>query len=224
MDASLTALGLEIFDVGAFLDKTKSPEGKGFKLKLHEQHPEAPLSPFYLNLRTPDNKEGPLTPEVVEAISKQMYRYARMHGLVFDYVVGVPRAGEPFAQAFVELAARHVRLLTLGKAETGDHRMIVVGKQDKELIPDSPALLLDDLVTRADSKLEAIACLEEMGLVVGDVLVLLDRQQGGKEQLADASYSLHSLFTIRDLLDLLREENRITSEIHGECLAYLKNN
>ncbi len=30
----------------------------GFKLKLHEKNPEAPLSPIFFNLRTEDNPGG----------------------------------------------------------------------------------------------------------------------------------------------------------------------
>ena len=47
-------------------DGSDGPE-RGFRLKLHEKTPLAPLSPIYLNLRTPDNpKPGPLTLEIVE--------------------------------------------------------------------------------------------------------------------------------------------------------------
>ena len=43
-------LALELFHCGAFKNKTRSAEGLGYTLKLHEKHPEAPLSPFYMNL------------------------------------------------------------------------------------------------------------------------------------------------------------------------------
>ena len=44
-------LALAWFNAGIFLDKSRSPQGKGFRLKLHEKNPDAPLSPFYMNFR-----------------------------------------------------------------------------------------------------------------------------------------------------------------------------
>lgn len=62
-------------------------------------------------------------------------------------------------------------------------------------------LLIDDLITRADSKLEAIATLEEAGLRVTDVVVLLDREQGGRQQLEAKGIRLHAAYTLNPLLD-----------------------
>ena len=46
--------------------------------------------------------------------------------------------------------------------------------------------MLDDLVTTGGSKLEALAPLLDAGLKVKDVVVLVDREQGGKAELAAA--------------------------------------
>jgi len=54
------------------------------------------------------------------------------------------------------------------------------------------ALVVDDLITRGDSKLEAIAPLEEAGLSVHDVVVLIDREQGGADDLSRRGYKLHA--------------------------------
>ena len=57
----------ELFDLGAI-------QFGNFKLKLHEKNPNAPLSPIYLNLRTPDNpKPGNLTLKIVAQIGRLMY-------------------------------------------------------------------------------------------------------------------------------------------------------
>ncbi len=68
-----------------------------FKLKLHEKNPDAPLSPIYLTLRIPENG-GPLTDDDVEVIGQELYAMVQREGVIFDLVVGIPRAGEPFAK------------------------------------------------------------------------------------------------------------------------------
>ncbi|MGD8902983.1 MAG: orotidine-5'-phosphate decarboxylase, partial [Anaerolineae bacterium] len=50
------------------------------------------------------------------------------------------------------------------------------------------AVVLDDLITTGGSKLAAIEPLEAAGLEVQDVVVLIDREQGGGAELAEAGY------------------------------------
>jgi uridine monophosphate synthetase len=81
---------------------------------------------------------------------------------------------------------------------------------------------VDDLITRGDSKLEAIAPLEAAGLTVHDVLVLIDREQGGAEDLARRGYRLHALLRLAQILDELQESARITPAQHVQVLRHLK--
>ena len=57
-------------------------------------------------------------------------------------------------------------------------------------------MVLDDLITTGGSKIEAIAPLAEAGLVVKDVVVLVDREQGGAEELAARGLRLHAALTL----------------------------
>jgi uridine monophosphate synthetase len=62
------------------------------------------------------------------------------------------------------------------------------------------ALVIDDVVTDGGAKLEGIHALEEAGLIVRDVLVLVDREAGGNEALAASGYELHSLLTLAEII------------------------
>jgi uridine monophosphate synthetase len=62
-------------------------------------------------------------------------------------------------------------------------------------------VLIDDIITDGASKLEAIAPLEEAGLVVKDLVILVDREQGGRELLAARGYALHAVLTISQCFD-----------------------
>ena len=63
--------------------------------------------------------------------------------------------------------------------------------------------MIDDIVTDGASKLEAIEPLEAAGLVVEDLVVLIDREQGGRERLAAKGYRLHAVLTISACFDAL---------------------
>lgn len=84
------------------------------------------------------------------------------------------------------------------------------------------ALLIDDLVTLADTKLEAAAVLEENGLTVNDIAVLLDREQGGLEELRRRGYACHAAFKLKELLDLYLNSMQIDEEQYGQIMAYLE--
>src|SRR3989339_800044 len=72
-----------------------------FKLKLHEKNPDAPLSPFYINLRTKDNptNPGPLTEEDCDLIATALLVIVRQNGLKFQAVAPIPHAADPIIEA-----------------------------------------------------------------------------------------------------------------------------
>ena len=88
--------------------------------------------------------------------------------------------------------------------------------------PRETALLVDDLITRGGSKLEAIESLEAANLVVKDVLVLIDREQGGARDLAERGYCLHAVLRLTDLLEVLADSERITADERAKVLTYLE--
>jgi orotate phosphoribosyltransferase len=196
-----------------------------FKLKLHENFPDAPLSPFYLNLRTSDNpKPGPLTGDDCVLAAELLWRRILESDLTFSAIAGIPNAGDPLVEAIEKVAAapRCFKIIKLGKKVDGDKRQIIPlagGYRQGERV-----LLLDDLITRADSKFEAIKAIKQMDLEVAGLIVLIDRQQGGKEQLEEAGYKLISAFTITELFNYYLDRDIITPEKHEECLAYLASN
>lgn len=202
-----------IFHVGAI-------KFGAFKLKLHEKKPEAPLSPIYVTLRTPENG-GPLTLGNVEMIGQTLYDLVQRDKLLFDVVAGIPRAGEPFAAVISRLSGRP--LLRLGKKVEESSRKIdsIIGGeyQSGQLV-----LLVDDLITQADTKKEAIAVCEKAELVVAGLVVLVDREQGGSEELRKAGYSLYVVFPLSELLDYYVETNLLTSEKRDEVMEYIAAN
>jgi uridine monophosphate synthetase len=197
------------------------PRGKerGFKLKLHEQNPDAPLSPIFLNLRTPDNpNSGPLSSEIVDLAARCMREVQRCANFEFDAIAPVPRAGDPFGRDLARLSGKPC--LQMNKVDRdGDGHRRVTSLADADA--SGTVVLVDDLITKADSKKEAIDVLRKAGLLVRDVLVLVDRQQGGRAELAEIGCVLHSVFTIGDLLDIYVWEQRMDREVCENIRTYL---
>ncbi len=90
-----------------------------------------------------------------------------------------------------------------------------------EFQPGDQAIVLDDLITTGGSKLMAIEPLQAAGLRVQDVVVLIDREQGGQQELAAAGYRLHAVLRLGEMLDLLVEAGRIGAEQQDAVRAYL---
>ena len=66
--------------------------------------------------------------------------------------------------------------------------------------PGDKVAMLEDVVTTGGTLIKACERVRDAGLEIVAVLAVLDRQEGGKENLAQAGYALRSIFTRADLL------------------------
>merc|ERR1711902_261691 len=82
-------------------------------------------------------------------------------------------------------------------------------------------LIVEDLVTSGTSVLETVNELNKVGLKVKSAVVLIDRQQGGKENLQKNSIDLYSCYTISTMLDILSKHNKIDSVAIQKVNAFL---
>jgi orotate phosphoribosyltransferase len=73
--------------------------------------------------------------------------------------------------------------------------------EGKENIPDgSTVCVVEDTCTTGASILSAISKIEHEGLRVGQVITIVDRQEGGKERIEKAGYKLEVLVSKEDLV------------------------
>jgi uridine monophosphate synthetase len=185
------------FDLGAI-------KFGAFRLKLHEKQPDAPLSPIYANLRTADHPKnpGPLTNEAMDLIGDLYEEVLDLDS--FDCFADIPEAGTPFGDQVERVLASNNTSkprLHLTKAFRDDGSRYITAEIEGNFKPGDVCLLVDDLITGADTKLEAIRALEAAGLVIKVVLVVLDRQQGGVQQLEKAGYEVVSILELDSVLD-----------------------
>lgn len=196
----------DIFDIGAI-------KFGAFRLKLHETHPDAPLSPFYIDLRL--FRSFPIQRKTAANLLR---KYIAEQKIELDIYADIPTAITPLVTSLSDMTG--VGFISPKIAKTHG----LTGKIDGVCEKEQKVLLIDDIVTKADSKIEAAEVLKKNGLVVSDILVLVDREQGGKEALAQAGYKLHSIFRFSEMLEMYVETEKISQAQYDEISEYLRNN
>jgi len=68
--------------------------------------------------------------------------------------------------------------------------------------PGDTVVVVDDVITTGESTLKAIAAVEEEGAKVGFVLVLVDREEGGRQNIESKGYPVAALFKRSELVDV----------------------
>ena len=137
--------------------------------------------------------------------------------LHFSRIAGLPYAAIPIATA-ISLAGNYPMIYPRNEAKTYGTKAEIEG----EYHAGEMVVVIDDLATTGGSKFEAIEKLTGVGLIVKDVVVLVDRQSGAKESLEQAGYSLHAVLTIGQLLDDWEENGKVGKEKIEETRAFLK--
>ena len=83
-------------------------------------------------------------------------------------------------------------------------------------------LFFDDVVSEGLSKLEGIKPLEQLGAKVENIMVVVDREQGGRENLENAGYRVHALAKISELVNSLLQCEHISKKQADAVLNYIK--
>ena len=84
-------------------------------------------------------------------------------------------------------------------------------------------LFFDDVISEGLSKVEGIKPLLELGANVRHMLVVVNREHGGKEKLEKLGYKVHSLAKITDIVDSLYRKKRISKDQADKVLKYVRN-
>ena len=195
---SLEKLCIELFDIGAVKFGL-------FTLK------SGLLSPIYIDLRVLVSH-----PNVLRDVASELIKLTKpVH---FDRIAGIPYAAIPIATA-VSLQANYPMVYPRKEQKGYGTKREIEG----EFKPGETVLVYDDLITTGASKFEAIAPLEEAGLKVKDIIVLIDREQGGTKELSEKGYGLHSVLKISEVLEALRKNKKISETQFAEIKKYFEN-
>jgi uridine monophosphate synthetase len=166
-------------------------------------------SPIYIDLR-----QIITYPKLLEQIGAAYLPLLK--DLKFDRIAGLPYAAIPIATA-ISLAGNYPMIYPRKEVKTYGTKAEIEG----EYGAGETVVVIDDLATTGESKFEAIAKLTGAGLIVKDVVVLVDRQSGAKESLKQAGYSMHAVLTITKLLDYWEQTGKVEKDKIEETRRFL---
>lgn len=171
------------------------------------------ISPFYIDLRQAQSFPDTFA-TIIDAYSEML---ANTDNSI--YLAGVPEAATPLAAA---LGYKLHRALLQPRKVVKDHgtKSSVEGSYDKG----DKVVLIDDLITKGDSKLEAITQVEAAGLVIDKFVVLVDREQGGLDMIRAKGYTIEAAFGITELITSLFNQQKINQQQYDSVLEFIKNN
>ena len=169
------------------------------------------MSPIYINMKALVS-----FPDVLRLIAEAYV--SLLEPLSFDRMAAIPYGALPIVGAISML--NHKPWIYTRK-EQKDYGM----RQNIEGIFASgeTAVLIDDLVSFGDSKIEMIKPFSEAGLLVRDVVVLIDRCQGAEEILGQHGLTLHSFLRLDEMLDIYLAEGSLTQTKVSEVKDFLAN-
>jgi len=171
-------------------------------------------SPYYIDLR--------IVPSFPDAFQRVCDMYVRLietelGAQSFDRVAGIPTAGIPFA-SLVAYRMKKPFLYIRPRARLHGRERRIEGM----IMPGNRVLLVDDLITTGLSLRKAAKAIRAEGGVVSDALVLLNREEGGKERLTKDNITLHYLLTAREAAKKLYELGSIEEDQLKTILKQVK--
>ncbi len=168
-------------------------------------------SPIYIDLR-----QIITYPKLLEQVGAAYLPLLRP--LAFDRIAGLPYAAIPIATA-ISLAGNHPMIYPRKEVKEYGTKAEIEG----EYHAGETVVVIDDLATTGGSKFEAIEKLTAAGLKIKDVVVLVDRQSGAKESLAESGYTMHSVLTITQMLDHWEKTGQVEKSKIDATREFLKN-
>ncbi len=112
-------------------------------------------------------------------------------------VLGAYPIAASVSDAFYETLGKEVRAFVVRKEpkEHGRRRLI-----EGDIRPGDHALIVDDVITSGSSAIKAISSARNSGMHVSRVIALIDREEGGRENIEKQDVKFEALFTLADLV------------------------
>jgi orotate phosphoribosyltransferase len=171
-------------------------------------------SPYYIDLR--QTMSSPITMDwIANAFTRIILNEIGRDKI--DKILGVPTAGVPFATVVSQKLSLPLIYYRQARKEHGVRK-----KVEGTLERNDRVLIVDDLITTGESVIEAAEVVRDQGGVVNELVVLLDREQGGQQRLRSSRIEPHVLFKISDAMTWLHQVGLISDEIYQMVRQYIE--
>jgi len=170
------------------------------------------VSPFYIDLRLSISY-----PKLLQALAEAMFQ--KVQDLHMSLICGVPYTAMPFATA---ISLQHNIPLLMCRKERkayGTKKQVEGVFQKKER-----CLVIEDVITSGQSIFETIGPLQEEGLIVNDIALIVDREQGGRQYIESKGFHVHPVCTITMIIQELLHEGKIDERAANAVYTFIQNN
>ena len=186
---------VQLYDIGAIQHGT-------FTLKSGIE------SPLYIDLRRIISH-----PAMLKTAAELLWQ--EIASCSTDLLCGVPYAALPFATV---VSVEHNIPMIMRRKEQKEYgtKRILEGIYS----PGQRCIIIEDLFTSGSSALETVTLLEKEGLIVTDIAILIDRQQGGVANVTNKGYNVHAVYTLEEITSVLLHHKRIDMESYHTINAF----
>ncbi|MGR3311051.1 MAG: orotate phosphoribosyltransferase [Candidatus Brocadiales bacterium] len=138
--------------------------------------------------------------------------------IMADVIAGGETAGIPFASYISQRLAKPMAYVRKRVKSHGTSSRI-----EGEITAGKKVVLVEDLITNGESKVDFIKPIREAGGIVNHCVVLFDRLQGGADVLSGEGVKLFSITNLNDALTYGVLHNRINHKEESDVREYLSN-
>lgn len=190
------------------------PADKIFDIGVSKKLKSGIWSPYLVNVRPalsidhqnvmPIDKQVHIKSLMLSAMCMELGRVASKRP--FQHIYGEPEAGTPFAAAIAAYGEySQLWKRVIAKPGYGSHQLLEGVHHPGELVTQ-----IDDVVTLGTTKREADIFLRECNLISNDVVVFVDREQGGRAAVEEMGLHLSAAVGALTLFAALEANQRIT--------------
>jgi orotate phosphoribosyltransferase len=144
-------------------------------------------------------------PKVLQLVAETIWE--QVATAKFDLICGVPYTALPIATC---ISLQHNVPMIMRRKEKkayGTKQQIEGAFQAGQ-----SCLIIEDVITSGMSILETTDDMEAAGLKITDVAVLINREQGGKENLQKRNYRVHAALTLKQILQELLQSGLLPND------------
>ncbi|CAO1405844.1 unnamed protein product [Diamesa tonsa] len=195
------ALALKLYQISAF-------KFGDFVLKSGEH------SPVYFDLRVIVSY-----PKVMDELTDLMKDFMEDKQIVSEQLCGVPYTALPIA-TLLSVKIDQPMLIRRKEAKAYGTKKLIEGKFNAG----ERCLIIEDVVTTGSSIIETVNDLRSEGLRIEDAIVVVNREQGGVQNISQQGIVLHSMFTLSYLLEVLKKSGKIEESMVKAVANYISAN
>jgi len=152
-------------------------------------------------------------PFILKSISQAIWK--KVNVCEFDYVCGVPYTALPIATC---ISLEHHIPMVMRRKEKKDYgtKQMIEG----QFTTGKSCLIVEDVITTGSSVIETADELAKVGLVVEDVVVLVDREETTLPPLHQR-YKVHTVLKLSHMLQVLIDSSLLHAGIKDMAIQYL---